>query len=282
MNLIDKKAKEWVNNEVHISILIVNFNSSDFVETSLYTISKLTENRWKAYILDNSSKARDYEKLKRVVGNYDNVILERRKTNLKGSIAHGRALNYLVRKVDTPYFSILDADATWLIKGWDNILISKINKSIKLIGTQALGNKRKDFPLMYAIFFETETFNKLNINFEPKEGSKLKDTGWEIRERYLRAGYEGLILNYKNTRTYRRGPFKDVICAEYYLDGTGHIFASHFGRGSTLGVNKYSRGRGVSFIYKLPKISKPLRIIRGVREKNKWLRICKKVVNNQV
>lgn len=270
------------NNKIIVSVLIVNFNSSDFIEISLYAISKLTKNYWKAYILDNGSKIKDYKKLEKIIENYDNVILERWETNLRGSIAHGTGLNYLVSKVDTPYFSVLDADATWLMKEWDKILISKIDDRVKVIGTEASGNKPKDFPLMYAIFFETETFRKLNIDFRPRNVSNLEDTGWEIREKYLEAGYEGLTLKYKNTRTYKKGPFKDVICAEYYLNGVDHIFASHFGRGSTLGVNKYCRSEGVSFFYRLPKISKPLRIIRGIREKNKWSRICKKIINNQV
>jgi len=38
-----------------------------------------------------------------------------------------------------------------LKKNWGQILIEKINNQVKAIGTQASGNKPKDFPLMFAI-----------------------------------------------------------------------------------------------------------------------------------
>lgn len=100
-----------------LTVLIVNFNFSEFIELSLYALRKLTRNTYKVFILDNGSKISDYRNLHRICSQYDNVFLERKKTNLKGSLAYGTALNYLVKKVTTPYFSILDADATWLIKG---------------------------------------------------------------------------------------------------------------------------------------------------------------------
>ena len=263
-----------------LMILIVNYDSSDFVELSLYALEKLTKNPYTVFILDNDSKVNDYRNLKRICSKYSNVFLERKETSLRGSRAHGTALNYLVGKVDTPYFSILDADATWLIKGWDEILISKINDKVKVIGTQAAGNKPKDFPLMFAIFFETETFKRLRIDFIPRDISSQLDTGWEIRQKYMNKGFKGEVLNLRITRTYKCGPLKEVICSEYYLEGVNHIFASHFGRGSTLGEYKYKKGCGI--LYNCPIIGKYLRVCRGKREKNKWIRICKDIVDRQV
>lgn len=275
-------SKIKANNQAYISILIVNFNSSDFIGISLYALSKLTKACWKAYILDNGSKIKDYKNLKRIVKAYDNVILERQKTNLRGSTAHGSALNYLISKVNTPYFSILDADATWLIKNWDEILINQLNDKVKVIGTQApVGSKKyQDFPLMFAIFFETETFKKLNIDFRPKDPSQYQDTGWELREKYLLNGFKGKIIAMKNTRNYKKGPFRNVICGEYYLNGHDHIFASHFGRGSSLGENKYYRG--TNFLHRLPFLGKIFRSLKGKQEKQRWIEICKKIVDEQI
>jgi len=265
-----------------ISILIVNYNSFDFVDISLYALSKLTKNPYKVFILDNGSNIIDYENLRKVCSNYKNCILERRKTILKGSLAHGTALDYLVKKVDTPYFSILDADAIWLIKNWDEILIRQLNDEVKVIGTQAPvgSSKKQDFPLMFAVLFELESFKRLNISFMPKENSVYHDTGWEVREKYLRAGYKGKVLEMKNTRNFKDGPFKYIICAEYYLEGAPHIFASHFGRGSTLGEHKYRKGFGN--IYRFPIIGKYLRMKKGKEEKENWFNICKEVINKQI
>lgn len=263
-----------------LTVCIVNFNSADFVANSLYCLKKLTKNKYKVFILDNGSNLEDFQKLKEIVKDYDNIFLERKETNLRGSIAHGTALNYLVSKVDSSYFSILDADATWLIKGWDEILIRKISDKIKVVGTEAAGNKPKDFPLMYAMLFETEAFRKMNIDFKTRDISKYEDTGHEMRVKYMGAGFQGTNITFKNTRLFKKGPFKDVICGEYYLEGYIHIFASHFGRGAMSGQWKYVKGCGI--FYRLPKIGKYLRILKGKQEKKRWIKICKDIIDKQL
>ena len=107
-----------------ITILIACFNDQKFIDISLYALSKLTKNPYQVYILDNGSELKNYKDLKKICSKYKNVFLERRETDLRGSMAHGTAFNYLVKKVNTPYFSILDADAIWLKKNWDEILIT--------------------------------------------------------------------------------------------------------------------------------------------------------------
>lgn len=263
-----------------ITICIVHFNDADFMLNSLSCLEKLTKNSYQVFIMDNGSRLEHYHKLEKGVEKYANVFLERKETKLRGSLAHGTALNELVAKVDTPYFSVLDADATWLIKNWDEILINHLNDNIKTIGTQAEKSKPQDFPLMFAILFDTETFKKLDIDFRPKDLSKIQDTGWEMREKYLKAGYRGENIVMRNTRTYKEGPFKDLIgVAEYYLKGHSHIFASHFGRGATLGSAKYRKG--TNFIYRLPILGRLPRKLKGRKEIKKWLGICQTIVNEQ-
>jgi glycosyltransferase involved in cell wall biosynthesis len=264
-----------------ISILIVNFNSSGFVGLSLYALSKLTKNLYQVFIIDNGSSQGDYKNLLKISKDYKNVFVERREKEFDmASMEHGTALNYLAKKVNTPYFSILDADATWLIKNWDEILIKRINDKVKLIGTQAPAGKSQDFPLMFAILFETETFRKMNIDFRPKDLSKGQDTGFEMREKYLKAGFIGENIEMKNTREYKDGPFNNLICGEYYLEGIDHIFASHFGRGSTLGSSKYRRG-WKKIIYNFPVLGNFILDYKGKKEKKEWINICKKIIDKQ-
>lgn len=267
-----------------ITICITHFNDTDFVLNTLYCLENLTKNNYKVFILDNGSENKNYEKLKERVREYPNVFIWRRESDLRGSMAHGTALNDLVKRIDTPYGVILDADCTFLIKNWDEILINQLDDKVKIIGTQApVGStKPQDFPLMFAVLFETETFKKLNIDFKPKDLTKFQDTGWELREKYLKAGFRGKIIEMKNTRVYKNGPFRNLLgVAEFYLDKDyGNIFASHFGRGSSGGEHKY--GKGTSFIYRIPKISRPLRRMRGKREVREWIKICKEIVDRQV
>ncbi|PCI21346.1 hypothetical protein COB64_00485 [Candidatus Wolfebacteria bacterium] len=264
-----------------ITILIVNFNSAEFIENTLYGLKKLTRNPYQVFIVDNDSKSKDYEKLQRIISEYENVSLERNSTGLRGSMAHGTALNYLATQVDTLYFSILDADATWLIKDWDTILISTFDDKVKVAGTESDGDKPKDFPLMYAILFETKTFNDLNIDLRPRDISLHEDTGAELREKYLAAGFKGIILGARNTRTYKDGPFRNSIgVAEHYLKGYEHIFSSHFGRGSTLGANKYIHTKR-KYLYKIPLLGGYLLRKKGRKEKSEWISVCKDIINKQ-
>lgn len=264
---------------VSITILIVNYNSSDFVNLSLYALEKLTKNYYKVFIIDNGSKISDYKKLMNFVKNYKNVKVERKLWKFNSaSMHHATALNYLIKYVKTDYFAVLDADATFLIKNWDEILINKMNKNTPVGGTQAPPFKPQDFPLMFAILFRTKEFMNLNIDFRPRNIGKHEDTGIEIREKYLSKNYDCILLKSKITRNYKKGPFKTVICVEYYLDNQAHIFASHFARGSTLGKNKYKKN---NIFNKVPFFFNLYLELKGKSEKFKWIKIAKNVVDFQ-
>ena len=121
----------------------------------------------------------------------------------------------------------------------------------------------------------------LGIDFRPKRDVEYTDTGYELREKFLKSGYKGKLITIKNTRNYKFGPFRSIICAEYYLDGYNKIFASHFGRGSTLGRNKYLNTR-LRIIYSIPIIGSYLLNFKGFRDKIKWIEICKKIVYSTI
>jgi glycosyltransferase involved in cell wall biosynthesis len=269
-------------NTSHLTtILIVNFNSSDFILNTLWCLKRITKNPYRVIVADNGSMLDDYKKLELRCSTEKNVKCYRKENfTLRGSIAHGTTLNELVKMVDTPYFSILDADATWLAKDWDQILIDRLNESVKVIGTQAPASKPQDFPLMFCILFETDTFQKLGIDFRPKDIEQRQDTGYELREKYMSAGFEGGVIEMKNTRSFKKGPFRSLVgIAEYYLDQDyDHIFASHFGRGSSLGANKYQKGL-IGRLYALPVIGPYLLKKKGIREKREWIDACKTIVN---
>lgn len=277
-----------MNNPPLITVCITHFNDSDFIINTLYCLSKITKNSYTVLIRDNNSLPAEYQKLSQAVQEYNNVVLYRAENfTLTGSVAHGTSLNELVSKITTPYGAILDADCTFLVKSWDQILIRELNDRVKIAGTPAPRGSKKpqDFPLVFAMLFETATMKKLQIDFRSKDLEKIQDTGWELREKYLRAGYQGKILNMKNTRDYHDGPFRSIICAEYYLDGDyEHIFASHFARGSSGGAMKYiSKINQFSdrYVYSFPLIGKYLLAKRCQREKEQWIALCHEIVNSQ-
>jgi len=272
-----------MDNNFLITACITHFNDADFILNTLYCLKHLTKNSYKVIIRDNNSSIKQYRKLKKGIGDYKNVFLYRVENfKLKGSLAHGTALNDLVGRIDTPYGVIFDADCTFLIKNWDEILINQLQGKVKIIGTEVSRKEVKDFPFLFAVLFVSSTLKKLNIDFRPNDISKAQDTGWNLRQKYLEAGIEGRLIEMKNTRVYKDGHFKDFLgVGEYYLNGDyEHIFACHFGRGSFSGAAKYTKG--TSFIFRLPIIGKPLRKARGKRDKKKWIKICQAIVARQV
>jgi glycosyltransferase involved in cell wall biosynthesis len=263
-----------------ITVITVNYNTSDFIEVTLFALAKLTKNEYKVIICDNGSRYSDKRRLKRMVAKYHNVELFFREQSTRGSRAHGEALDILIDKIDTPYGVILDADASFLKKDWDEILINQLDDEIKIIGAPPVKNpiKPTDFPLTYAVLFDTKVFKTLKIDMRPKNPKIGQDTGWEMREKFLENGYQGEVLEVRSTRVYKEGPFRNVICAEYYLEGYDGIFACHFGRGSSLGAAKYKEWNR---LLSLPVINFIVRKVKGYKEKKQWLSICREIIKAQ-
>lgn len=269
-----------------VTICMAHRNAADFVALMIYAFDKLSMYSYKVIIRDNSSSDKEYKKLQKLVKEYSHIDIHlyEHATELRGSSAHGEALNELVGRIDTEYGVIMDTDVTFLKKGWDQILINKLSPEIPIYGTQpdSNGPKPKDFPLMFGVLFKTDILKSLNIDWRTKDMNKLQDVGWELREKYFGAGLKGGLLYDFNTRTFKKGPFADLVCSEYYLDSVGEsqIFASHFGRGSNPNYKNLVRIKSNNiFIKLLNRILLLPNYIRWVIDKKKWLQISKKIID---
>ena len=266
-----------------ITICIVNYNSSEFVLNTLYCLEKLTKNNYKVIIRDNNSNPKDFENLKNNTSKIANVELYTIKNfSHFGSMAHGIAVNDLIKKIDTKYGVFLDADCTFLCKNWDEILISEINEKFPIIGVPGSStpgaSHSTNFPIFIGVLFDADILKRLKIDFRPKTSGTFKDTGYEVEYKFLEKGYKGKVIISKSTRHYKYGPFNKIICMEYYLEGYNGIFMCHFGRGSSLGIAKYFNGWRKTF-YSLPIIGAYLLQSKGKREKKRWLKICREIVD---
>ena len=98
------------------------------------------------------------------------------------------------------------------------------------------------------------------------------DTGWEMQEKFTKNNYHIKFLDVRSTKEYKDGPFRNIICGEFYINGHDGIFACHFGRGSTLGMGKYYKG------LKIPIVNNIIRKIKGYYDRKKWLEICREII----
>ena len=293
-----------------LTICIVNYNSSELVLNTLYCLEKITKNPYKIIIRDNNSKIEDYLNLEEKIKRDSNVELYRADNfNFIGSMAHGIAINDLIKRIDTKYGVIMDADFTFLYKNWDEILINEINDEYPIIGTQTHINfqpnqKPLDFPYVFGLFFYSKIMEKFQVDFKPNKTLAYYDTSYQLREILLKNGYKGKLILYKNSKDnvkkikqnykkigyngefelykdfwkYEKGPFHKVHCAEYYLDSHEKIFASHFSRGSTINKSKYIKGKKAIF-YMVPILGNYLLKSKVKREIKSWIKTCKIIVD---
>ena len=221
-------------------------------------------------ICDNGSKSKDLKSLKALCKDEENIELIFNQQSASGSTGHGEALDILASKIETPFFVVVDSDVVFLHKDWDAIWLSRINDKVKSIGTEASGNKPKDFPTLYAVLYETNSFKKIDSSFLPNmktyEDGIYTDTGWQIREGFLRNGCEGETLEIRNTREYKEGPFREFTgVGEFYLKGREEVFVAHYGRGATGGLPKFLNQKGAFKVF-----GKLLAMNEARRQKKAW------------
>ncbi|MDD4354000.1 MAG: hypothetical protein PHN56_06105, partial [Candidatus Nanoarchaeia archaeon] len=100
-----------------------------------------------------------------------------------------------------------------------------------------------------------------------------------IKKKFSESGFNGGLINeYQNSL--HHGRFKGLICSVYHLPVTSDIFASHFWRGATLGVEKYKRVYKKIY-YDIPILGRGISRFQGIIDKKKWIKICKKIVDEQ-
>lgn len=264
-----------------ITVLTVNYNTSDFIELMLYSLERLTVRPYRVIICDNGSKQADILKLVGIVQKNKCVELVFRQQGEIGSRAHGEALDILTDLADTEYTVIMDSDCVFLLKGWDERLISQLDDEVKIVGATSPVNRAGErqgggnFPLPFAVLFETAVYKGLGIRCVPADKIRGGDTCWEWQKKFTAGGFTGKTFISKSTRDYKQGPFGDLIGVEEYYTEDGKLVASHFGRGSSLGEAKYFKR------LKAPIVSRYIKRFYGKTEKHRWMSKCYRLIDNQ-
>ena len=185
-----------------ITILTVNYNTSDFIELMALAFRKLTKNSYKLIVCDNGSKPEHLLKLVQLEQRDENVETIFRVQSAPGSAGHGEALDILVGMVDTPYFAVMDADATFLTKNWDEKLLAQFNDKVRAAGTpyEKSTDKWHDFPINFCALYESETFFKYDCTFAAGDflNKPEEDQGYLVRKAYMDNGLAGWVLKASN------------------------------------------------------------------------------------
>jgi len=269
--------------DISLTIVIATHNSSDFLDNILYTLKKLTFSGYKVLVCAKTSNVRQTRKMEAVIKKYPEAEVFYRQNAVSGSPGKAEALNDLISRIDTPYGVMMDVDATFLKKNWDKFFIQQFDDKVRAGGAPKIAELYPpDFPDTYLTIFDTKVFQSLNINMLHQDVSKGQDVGWEMHGKFGRAGYRAVVLESRNTRRYKDGPFGALLgVSEYYAKEDNHIFGSHFGRGSTyVGSAKFRKG--TNCFYRIPVAGRFIRMARGKKEKKQWIKICKEIVEKQV
>lgn len=278
--------------EALLTIVLTNYNTTDFLELLLYALAKLSRHPYRVLINDNGSRDEQKLHLLQLITQYPNCLLHCRDSKGEpGSLAHGRALDALMSYVQTPYAAVLDSDAVVLKHHWDAWLLERLIGNVKIVGTPLgerwAGGKPTDWPFQFVVGFEMSTFRKLGISWQPMLGDNHqvrvtdgmpKDTAWELRSKYMKAGLAAHLVYPQNTRYWQKGPFRKLVgVEEYYTDeACTDLFASHFGRGHSRGRAKYK-----SWYYHLPIVGTGMARYAGERDIHTWMSICRSIIDRQ-
>jgi len=271
-----------------ITVVSANYNDSIFKELMLYAFNKLTFNTFRVIFCDNGSNYKNIEILRKLDNNYDNLTVIYQNQSKAGSHGHGEALDKMIHMVDTEYTVVMDSDCTFLMKNWDEYILNEIDEKIKIIGTSSPPDRAGirigggDFPLPFATLFETAIYKSLNISCKPGDVINGEDTCWEWKTKYNKNGYLGKTFITKNTRDYKDGPFGALTGIEEYYTDNGKLIASHFGRGSSGGLAKYTSKADKKY-YRLmnafPYLENIYAKYRGEKEMQLWIEKCNNIID---
>lgn len=255
-----------------ITVLLVNYNTSEFVGLLLYSLYNLTQNYYQVIICDNGSNDMELIKLSHIVRKYKDVNVFFRLQSQHGSIGHSEALDILIEKVNTKYTVILDSDCVLLMKGWDQYMINQMDEHIKIVGSSEIDGVKvdrfgSDFVLPFISMFETKIFKDLKISCMPKNLKNGEDTCWEWSKKYKENNYKCSKFIGKSTRNNFNTEFSNIVGIEIYYTLENKLIGSHFGRGSSNGYAKYKEW----YFRLIPFLSKYLNNLYGQQQKNKWI-----------
>ena len=105
-----------------ISIVVVNWNSDDFITLmleSLFLYTKFFFHPYELIVVDNSTNPKRYDGCKHIINN--------------ANLGHGEGLNIGSREASGDYVMFLDADCHFINRGWEDAFLT-LMKTVDVVG----------------------------------------------------------------------------------------------------------------------------------------------------
>jgi len=98
------------------------------------------------------------------------------------SMSHGKALNKACSLAVENYVIMLDTDFVFLKKGWDNIIISNLDKGYAAFGVDSPChvNRARGFPFIYCFCYRVDLLNGIKLDFRPRTNKKGDNLRFDI------------------------------------------------------------------------------------------------------
>ncbi len=242
--------------------------SEPFLDLLIHSIEATESGQYDIeYLISVNNSAVDIDQLRSVESKHPKVFFinppEKMYNGVQDDLgrAHGHALNDLVSNMTAKYGVICDVDVAFLTKDWDIKIINLLDSNNIIAGStyrRSVKNgsiyKYSDFPCVFMSVFLVEPMQELGVSYVPSlnkvkvdssnvhvygkpEGREVMlDTGHEIPEKLIPAGYSGVPL-----QTVCHGFPNAVFTKEQDLGDefllNGEPMATHKGRTWSRGIN---------------------------------------------
>ena len=152
--------------DANLTVCSVSYNDLNYLEFQESILRNLASFDYKRLIINTSEKVEvgDFDRI-----HADKVIFIDVGTR-HGSGAHGFALNFVFRHVETEYALLIDPDALLLQPGWDEVLAAELTGRTIAIGSpyspEEKGLRYQDFPNGIIFFCKADPIKSLNLNWQ--------------------------------------------------------------------------------------------------------------------
>ena len=173
------------NRDTKIDIILPNFNSHKFIETTINSILNQSYHNWKLFIIEDASEIKTRKILKKFLKNKKIKIFW-----LKKNRGAGFCRNYAIKKSNSPYLAFIDSDDIWKKDKLKNQIsfMKKNNFSFTYTNYETFGKKSRKVispsKLDYSNFIKNTSIATSTMMVKREKIRNIKFTNSKICEDY--------------------------------------------------------------------------------------------------